>query len=59
VSGRYDPIIPADEALQLVATLRNAGAEVTVSFENAGHGLTEGTVEIAKRWLATVGRVTG
>lgn len=55
VSGRYDPIIPADEALQLVAMLRSAGAEVTVSLENAGHGLTEGTVDIAKRWLATVG----
>ena len=55
VSGRYDPIIPADEALQLVATLRNAGAEVSISLENAGHELTEGTVEIARRWLATVG----
>lgn len=55
VSGRYDPIIPPDEALQLVAMLRSAGAEVTVSLENAGHGLTEGTVEISKRWLATVG----
>jgi phospholipase/carboxylesterase len=58
VSGRYDSIIPADEALQLVATLRGAGAEVSISFENTGHGLTEGTVEIARRWLATVGRVT-
>jgi phospholipase/carboxylesterase len=55
VSGRYDQIIPAAEALQLVATLRNAGAEVTISLENAGHGLTDGTVDIAKRWLATVG----
>jgi phospholipase/carboxylesterase len=54
VSGRYDPIIPADEALQVVATLRNTGAEARVSFENAGHGLTEGTVEIARRWLATL-----
>jgi phospholipase/carboxylesterase len=58
VSGRYDPIISADEALQLVATLRHAGAEVTVSLENAGHGLTEGTVEIARRWLATLNSVT-
>jgi phospholipase/carboxylesterase len=51
VSGRYDPIIPADEALQLVTMLRNAGAEVSVSLENAGHGLTETTMEIARRWL--------
>jgi phospholipase/carboxylesterase len=52
VSGRYDPIIPVDEALQLVTMLRNAGAEVDLSLENAGHGLTEGTMEIARRWLA-------
>jgi predicted esterase len=50
-SGQYDPIIPADEAVQLVTMLRNAGAEVNFSLENAGHGLTEGTVEIARRWL--------
>jgi phospholipase/carboxylesterase len=52
VSGRYDPIVPADETLQLAAMLRDAGAEVTVSSENAGHGLTERTVETARRWLA-------
>lgn len=51
VSGRYDPIIPANEALKLVAMLRKAGANVTASMENGGHGLTEGTLEIARRWL--------
>jgi phospholipase/carboxylesterase len=56
VSGRYDPIIPPDEALQLVAMLRNAGAEVSISLENAGHELTEGTIEIASQWLGAVGR---
>jgi phospholipase/carboxylesterase len=52
VSGRYDPIVPADETLQLAAMLHNAGAEVSVSWEDAGHGLTERTVETARRWLA-------
>jgi len=51
VSGRYDPIVPADEADQLVYLLRKAGAEVSGTLENAGHGLTEATVEIARRWL--------
>jgi predicted esterase len=51
VSGRYDPIVPAAEALQLVNLLRKAGAEVSGALENAGHGLTEATVEIARRWL--------
>jgi len=52
VSGRYDPIVPADEILQLTAMLRDAGADVSVSSENAGHGLTEKSVETARRWLA-------
>jgi predicted esterase len=51
ISGQYDPIIPADEALQLVTMLRNAGAQVSFSLENTGHGLTAGTMEIARRWL--------
>ena len=51
VSGRYDPIVPTDEALQLVNLLREAGAEVSGSLENAGHGLTEATFEIVRRWL--------
>ena len=59
ISGQYDPIIPPDESLQLVTMLRNAGAEVSVSLENAGHNLTEGTMEIAKRWLGTVGPAQG
>lgn len=54
VSGRYDPIIPADEPTHLAGILRDAGAEVSVSFENAGHGLTKETIEIARRWLEMV-----
>jgi phospholipase/carboxylesterase len=51
-AGNRDPIVPAENARQLVALLRSAGADVTVSFENAGHSLTENTVETTKRWLA-------
>ena len=51
VSGRYDPIVPADEAVELVQLLRKAGAEVDESLEHAGHGLTKATAEIARRWL--------
>ena len=51
VSGRYDAIVPMDEALELVYLLRQAGAEVSGSLENAGHGLTNTTVEIVRRWL--------
>ncbi|MDQ3623610.1 MAG: alpha/beta hydrolase [Verrucomicrobiota bacterium] len=51
-AGNQDPIAPAENARRLVALLRQAGADVTVSFEDAGHGLTENTVETARRWLA-------
>lgn len=51
-AGNQDPIVPAENARQLVALLRSAGADVTVSFENAGHSLTDSTIETAKRWLA-------
>jgi len=51
-AGNQDPIVPAESARHLVDLLRSAGADVTVSFENAGHSLTESTVETARRWLA-------
>ena len=50
-AANQDPIVPAENARQLVALLRSSGADVTVSFENAGHGLTENTIETAKRWF--------
>jgi len=49
--GNQDPIVPAEQARELVALLRRAGADVTVCFENAGHGLTEVTLASARRWL--------
>jgi predicted esterase len=50
--GNQDPIVPAENARELVALLRRAGADVTVCFENAGHGLTDATLASARRWLA-------
>jgi phospholipase/carboxylesterase len=50
-AGNHDPIIPVENARELVALLQRSGAEVTAFFENASHGLTESTVATAKRWL--------
>jgi phospholipase/carboxylesterase len=50
-AGQYDPIAPVQEARNLADLLRSAGADVTVSFENAGHGLTNATVDLVRRWL--------
>jgi predicted esterase len=50
-AGDQDPIIPPSEAQRLVELLRRAGAEVTIRFFNAGHGLTSSEVEAAAQWL--------
>ena len=50
-AGNQDPIIPASEAQRLVELLRSAGADVTIRFFDAGHGLTNGEIEIARDWL--------
>ena len=51
-AGRRDPIIPPANVEQLAAMLRSSGAEVTLEWRNAGHGLTGEDVEQAKLWLA-------
>src|SRR5437016_72211 len=43
-AGDQDPIIPPSESQRLVELLRRAGAEVTIRFFNAGHGLTNDDV---------------
>ncbi|HEY5792265.1 MAG TPA: alpha/beta hydrolase [Chthoniobacterales bacterium] len=50
-AGNQDPICASSEARELADLLRRAGAEVSLEFENAGHGLTEHTVRVAQEWL--------
>ena len=50
-AGDQDPIIPASEVQRLVELLRRAGADVTIRFFNAGHGLTNDDVVTARDWL--------
>jgi predicted esterase len=50
-AGGEDPIIPTSETQRLVELLRSAGADVTLRFFSAGHGLTNSDVETAGRWL--------
>jgi phospholipase/carboxylesterase len=50
-AGDQDPIIPVSEAQRLVELLRRAGADVTIRFGNATHGLTNGDVKTARHWL--------
>jgi len=50
-AGNQDPIIPPSEVQRLVELLRHAGADVTIRFFNAGHGLTNDDVVTARDWL--------
>jgi phospholipase/carboxylesterase len=50
-AGDQDPIVPASETKRLAELLRRAGADVTIQFAKAGHGLTSGDVVAVRNWL--------
>ena len=50
-AGDQDPIVPSSDTERLAEVLRRAGAEVTIHFAKAGHGLTNNDVEAARHWL--------
>ena len=50
-SGKHDPIVPVENVERLEAMLREAGADVTLRFEEAGHQLVFAEIADAKNWL--------
>ncbi len=50
-NGRSDPFAGPAETGRLVTLLRDAGASVTVAWQDAGHNLTPHDVEVAREWL--------
>ena len=50
-AGDQDPIVPASETKRLAELLRRAGADLTMHFAKAGHGLTNNDVETARHWI--------
>lgn len=50
--GLNDPLVPRARTEDLVEVLRQAGAEVTVSWRPGGHGLTPEDVAVTADWLA-------
>jgi predicted esterase len=50
-AGRGDPIISSQQSQALADLLGKAGAEVTLHWSNAGHGLTREDLEIGQRWM--------
>ena len=53
-NGRTDPIVPLAETERLVALLRDAGADVTLAWQAAGHHLVQEDLIRAREWLAAV-----
>ena len=51
ISGASDPIIPAENAARLAATLEQAGAVVEHRTLPAGHQLSQADVASARSWL--------
>ena len=58
-AGDQDPIVPASETKRLTELLRRAGADVTIRFAKAGHGLTNDDLEAARDWLAALNNQHG
>jgi predicted esterase len=56
--GDQDPIIVASEGQRLVNLFRDAGADVTIRFFHAGHGLTNDDLETASQWLKALNKPT-
>jgi predicted esterase len=50
-AGKHDPIVPVENVERLAAMLREAGADVTLRFEEAGHQLVFTEIAAAKNWL--------
>jgi len=50
-AGDQDPIIPASETQRLATLFRRGGADVTIRFAHATHGLTNDEVKMARLWL--------
>ncbi|MEX2315367.1 MAG: dienelactone hydrolase family protein, partial [Thermomicrobiales bacterium] len=53
-AGRLDPIVPVDSVSRLAELLGGYGADVTLTWQPTGHGLTREDVDSAREWLERV-----
>jgi phospholipase/carboxylesterase len=51
-AGRMDPIVPTENVERLRDLLGEAGADVTLNWQLAGHNLVPGEIREAAEWLA-------
>jgi predicted esterase len=52
-NGRADPLVSEAETGRLVGLLNDAGAEVTLAWQNAGHHLVQDDLTRAREWLGS------
>ena len=50
--GRHDPLVPMENAERLAAMLQSAGADVTLRWQEGGHGLARDEFAFAHEWLS-------
>jgi phospholipase/carboxylesterase len=50
-SGLYDPIVSRQETERLFGLFKNAGANISPSWQKSGHELTMEEIRKAKEWL--------
>jgi predicted esterase/catechol 2,3-dioxygenase-like lactoylglutathione lyase family enzyme len=51
-AGRSDPIVPVTQVERLAEILQQAGADVTVHWQPAGHTVTNDELDAARQWIA-------
>ena len=51
-NGRVDPLVSEQETERLATLFRDAGADVTLVWQSAGHVLTQTDVTAAREWLS-------
>lgn len=52
--GAHDPIVSRENAQRLAGLFEQAGADVRLEFEEAGHNLTAATRVLVRTWLAEI-----
>jgi predicted esterase len=50
-AGVRDPFVPREQVESLARTLRSAGADITLAWQEADHGLTGADVDAAREWF--------
>jgi len=52
LAGTRDSIVPKEETERLAGLLKRAGADLTLNWADATHGITGDEVRVGKEWLA-------